>query len=186
MRPLFLELGEPVLLGQNHGCGQQRAQTDNPLQPEKRRRVEFDPAKLAQYGVGEHPERDKEQNEAKKDRLPDRTTDAFEDPLRAADLLLFTRVELQNGLDILADLVAIGFEWRVPGIRRRRWRNGRIGSHQGMLHDPAGPRAGKIRAPLTHKFRWHSRPAREGGRRKSRIEEPGFWTPVRIARDEFA
>ena len=39
---------------------------------------------------------------------------------------------------------------------------------------------------LTHKFRWHSRPAREGGSGKSRIEEPGFWTPVRIARDEFA
>src|SRR5450756_2059916 len=107
-------------------------------------RVEFDPAKLAQYGVGEHPERDKEQNDAKKGRLPDKTTDAFEDPLPAADLLLFTRVELQNGLDILADLVAIGFEWRVPGIRRRRGRNGRFGFHQGMLLDPAGPKDRKF------------------------------------------
>jgi hypothetical protein len=81
MLPLFRELGEPVLLGQNHGRGQQRAQTDNPLQPRKRRRVEFGHAKLAQYGVGEHPERDKEQNEAKEKRLPDKMTDAFEDPL---------------------------------------------------------------------------------------------------------
>lgn len=81
-------------------------------------RVEFGHTKLAQYGVGEHPERDKEQNEAKKNRLPDKTTDAFEDPLRAADLLLFTLVELQNGLYILADLVAFGFERRVEGIRR--------------------------------------------------------------------
>src|SRR5665647_237600 len=144
MRPLFLELGEPVLLGQNHGCGQQRAQTDNALQQGKRRRVEFGHAKLVQYGVGEHPERDKEQNEAKENWLPHKTTDAFEYPLPAADLLLFTRVELQNGLDILADLVAFGFEWRVPGIRRRRRRNGRFGSHQGMLHDK-----GRIATVLT-------------------------------------
>src|SRR5450830_901091 len=138
MRPLFLELGEPVLLGQNHGCGQQRAQTDNPLQPEKRRGVEFGHAKLAQYGVGEHPERDKEQDEAKKKWLPHKTTDEFEDPLRAGDLFLFTRVERQNGLDILAGLVAFGFEWRFPRIRRRRRRSGNFGSHQGMLLDPAG------------------------------------------------
>ena len=89
--------------------------------------------------VGGHPERDKEQNDAKKNRLPHKTTDAFEDPLRAADLPLFTRVELQNGFDILVDLVVIGFEWRVPGIRRRRRRNGTFGFYQGMLLDPAGP-----------------------------------------------
>lgn len=71
----------------------------DPLQPEKRLRVEFGHAKLAQYGVGEHPQRDKEQNEANKNRLPDNTTDVFEDPLRAADLLPFTLVELWNGHD---------------------------------------------------------------------------------------
>src|SRR5450756_709174 len=139
MLPLFRELGEPVLLGQNHGCGQQRAQTDNPLQPEKRRRVEFGHAKLAQYGVGEHPERDKEQNEAKKKRLPDKVADALEDPLRAADLLLFTRVEIQNGLDILAGRIAFGFEWRALAIRWRPRRNGSFRFHQSMLLDPACP-----------------------------------------------
>src|SRR5450759_581077 len=142
MRPLFLEFGEPVLLDQNHGRGQQRAQPDYPLQPEKRRRVELGHAKPAQYGVGEHPQHDKEQNEAKKTRLPDKTTDAFEDPLRAADLSLFTRVELQNGLDILTGLVAFGFGWRISGIRRRRRRNGRFGVHQDMLLGLAGAEAG--------------------------------------------
>jgi hypothetical protein len=53
--------------------------------------------------------------------------------LRAADLLIFTRVELQNGLDILADLVAFGFDWCVMRIRRRRRQNGRFGYHPGML-----------------------------------------------------
>src|SRR5450756_2472731 len=144
MLPLFRELGEPVLLGQNHGRGQQRSQTDNPLQPGKRRRIEFGHAKPVQYGVGDHPKRDKDQNEAEKDRLPDKVADALEDPLRAADLLLLTRVEIQNGLDILAGLVAFGFEWRVPGIRRRRRRNGNFGSHQGMLLDPAGPKDRKF------------------------------------------
>jgi len=35
------------------------------------------------------------------------------------------------------------FEWRVPGIRRWRRRNGRFGSHQGMWLDPADPGPGK-------------------------------------------
>src|ERR1035437_3149310 len=144
--PLFRKLGEPVLLGQNHGRGQQRTQTDDPLQPGKRRRIEFGHAKPVQYGVGDHPKRDKDQNEAEKDRLPDKVADALEDPLRAADLLLFTRVEIQNGLDILAaldvplravdfllftrvetqngldilvGLVAFGLEWRALAIRGR-------------------------------------------------------------------
>jgi hypothetical protein len=46
-----------------------RARTDDPLQPEERRRVEFGNAKLAPNGVGEHPEHDKDQNETKKPRL---------------------------------------------------------------------------------------------------------------------
>src|SRR5471030_2963690 len=133
MLPPFRKFGEPVLHGQDHGRGQQRAQADDPLQPEERHRVEFGHAKFPQYGVGEHPENDKEQNETKKTWLPDKETDAFEDPLRAADLFLLTRVEVQNGLDILAGLVAFGFEWRVPGIWRRCWRNGSAGVHQGML-----------------------------------------------------
>src|ERR1035437_4621010 len=140
MRSLFLEFGEPVLLDQNHGRGQQRAQTDNALQPEKRHRVKFVHAKLAQYGIGENPEHNKEQNEAKKNRLPDKTTDAFEDPLRVADFLLFARVELQDGLNILAGLVGFGFGWRVLGIRWRRRGNGRFRAHQGMLLDPAKER----------------------------------------------
>src|ERR1035437_804108 len=139
MRSLFRELGEPILLGQHHGRGQQRSQTDNPLQPGKRRRIEFGHAKPAQYGVGDHPNRDKDQNEADKDRLPDKVADALEDPLRAADLLLFTRVEIQNGLDILAGLVAFGFEWRALAIRWRPRRNSSFGFHQGMLLDPACP-----------------------------------------------
>src|SRR5664280_2538124 len=94
-------------------------------------------AKPVQYGVGDHPERDKDQNEAEKDRLPDKVADALEDPLRAADLLLFTRVEIQNGLDILAGLVAFGFEWRALAIRWRPRRNSSFGFHQGMLLDPA-------------------------------------------------
>ena len=85
------------------------------------------------------PERDKDQNEAEKDRLPDKVADTLEDPLRAADLLLFTRVEIQNGLDILAGLVAFGFEWRALAIRWRPRRNSSFGFHQGMLLDPACP-----------------------------------------------
>jgi len=40
-------------------------------------------------------------------------TDAFENPLRPVELLRFTCVELQNSLDVLADLVAFGFDRRA-------------------------------------------------------------------------
>src|SRR5665811_1155946 len=133
MRPLFRELSEPVLFDQNYGRSQQRAQTYNPLQPEIRSRIKFGHATPGKYGIGEHPERNKEQNDAEKNRLPDKMADAFQDTLRATDLLLFTRVELQNGLDILADLVAFGFDWCVTWGRRQLRRNGRFGFHQGML-----------------------------------------------------
>jgi hypothetical protein len=35
-------------------------------------------------------------------------TDTFQETLRAADLLLITRIEIQNRVDILADLIAFG------------------------------------------------------------------------------
>jgi hypothetical protein len=67
--------------------------------------------------------------------------------------LIFTSVELQNGLDILADLVAFGFDWCVTGVRRRRrqnGRNGRFGSHPGMLL-LIGMNAGEVAGqPISH------------------------------------
>jgi len=48
--------------------------------------------------------------------------DAFEEPPRTADLLLFTFVEIQNSSDVLADLVALGIErpWRRIRSRGRQ------------------------------------------------------------------
>jgi hypothetical protein len=92
MRPLLREPGEPSLVAQNHRGGQQRAQTGNPLQPEERRRVGLRHSKLAQHDVHEHPERDEEKNEAEKHRLLDESADLLVDPLRAADLLILTRL----------------------------------------------------------------------------------------------
>ena len=48
LRLYVLQLGDPVLSGQNHVRGQQRTQTDNSMQSEKRRRIEFGHAQLAQ------------------------------------------------------------------------------------------------------------------------------------------
>ena len=102
--------------------GQQGAQSHDALQPEKWRRVEFGPAGQAQGNVGQHPERYKKQDETKKSRLSDDTTEAFHKPLPVADLLLFARVELQNRFDILADLVAFGLRRCAPRIGRQGWR----------------------------------------------------------------
>lgn len=60
--------------------------------------------------IGEHPERDKKQNKANKTWLSDKKADALEDPLPVANFLFFTLIELKNGLNILADLVAFGLE----------------------------------------------------------------------------
>ncbi len=37
--------------------------------------------------------------------------------VRAADVLLCTCIDVLNGIDVLADLVALRVQWRVPGIR---------------------------------------------------------------------
>jgi len=47
--------------------------------------------------------------------------DALQETLRAACFLIFARVEIQPGLDILADLIVIGFDRCVTGIRSLFW-----------------------------------------------------------------
>ncbi len=107
------------------------------------------------------------------------SANAFEDPLRAADLLFFTRVEFEHGLDVLADLVALGFVWGAPGVRRRRRQNGRFGPHQGMLRNVAGKRFQA--APVPHAFNtsgsgWTRRPPR-------RVELRAWFSELTAGRD---
>ena len=132
VRPLFLEPGEPGLLAQNHGRGQQRAQRDQSLQPVIGRRIEFGHARQSQGAVGEYPEGNHEQNDRKKDRLPEKADDAFQQTLRTAYLLLVTRVEVQNSFDVLADLVAFGISVSVTWMRGRRSRNASFRFHPGV------------------------------------------------------
>jgi hypothetical protein len=81
MRPLLRQLAEPILLAENHSRGQQCAQTDNPLQPKEWRRIEPGNANPTHYDIGEHPERDKDQNKTKITRPRSQSAYAFEDAL---------------------------------------------------------------------------------------------------------
>jgi hypothetical protein len=83
-------------------------------------------ARLAQYHIGDHPAGDEQQNEPEKNRLPGKETYAFDDALRAADLLFYARVEVEDCLDILADLIALEVE-RLMGVVRRPRRPRRRG-----------------------------------------------------------
>ena len=107
-----------------------------PCSQKKRRGVEFGDACLVHYEVGDYPQRDEQQNERNKNRLPDEITDTFKYPLRGGDFFLLARVERQHGLDVLADLIALGINGSVSGagdIRLRR--RSRFGFHQDILRD---------------------------------------------------
>ena len=92
-RWFLAELREPVLLRQNHGRGEQCAQTDNPA-ARKTAPGRICHTNWRRYGAGEHPERDKQQNDAgeKPSRLIERL---MRSRIRCqrADLPLFTRME---------------------------------------------------------------------------------------------
>ena len=105
IRAPFLKLGQPVLLDQDHCSRQQRTQTQYSLQPEKRSGIKFRHAVSVCHDVSEYPQCNKEQNQDEIKRAPGKSADVFKDPLRATDLFLFARVERQNGLNILADLI---------------------------------------------------------------------------------
>lgn len=87
-------------------------------------------------------------------------------PLRTADLLLFTRIEIQHGIDILADLVAFGFSGRVSRIHRRLRRKNSFCCHldipeacvASFLHAvEAREKSRHPAARLTPKIRWVTR-----------------------------
>src|ERR1700689_2717713 len=104
MCTLLGESRSAILLGQNDRGRQQCTEADYSLQPRKRRSMELVDSQPAQYHIGEYPGCDKEQNEAQENGLPGEQAYAFDNSLRAADLLIFTRIELKNNLNILTDL----------------------------------------------------------------------------------
>src|SRR5580700_10003133 len=108
MSTLLGEARSAILLGQNNRSRQQCTQAEYSLQPEKRRWIELVQPQLVQHYIGEHPGCDEEQNKAEKKGLPGKQTDAFDNPLRAADLLIFARIELEDSLNVLTDLGAFG------------------------------------------------------------------------------
>ena len=110
MLALLGELAEPVLLDQNRSGNKKRAETDNPLKPEKRRRIEVGDAEPTQHDTRNYPKREEQQNQAKENRARVEITDAFKRPLGSTYLLVITRIERQNGLNILADLITFGLQ----------------------------------------------------------------------------
>src|SRR5664280_2688978 len=70
-----------------------------------------------------------EQKISRSQRILERISNLVGQPVFLGFILLFTRVEIQDGLDILAGLVAAGFEWRALAVRLRPRRNGSLRFH---------------------------------------------------------
>ena len=96
MFPPFLKFSEPLLANQNYRRCQQCAKTNNPFEPEKRRRVKRRYPQLSCNDIREYPQRDEQNNAGKENWPSDNTAYGFNDPLRPSNFLVFTFIKRSN------------------------------------------------------------------------------------------